>query len=431
MSDLVVNRSIPSFAGETAARPHPVRVCFAVALMVLLPPLVYYLWICATAYQGALVWPTTTNELSELIARVPAPTLASVLIFAGWFLFQALFQAAVPGPAREGTPLADGRRLTYPMNGWTSFCITLLLFGIGVAAGWVRPAVVYDQFGPLLTTVNVFTFAFCVYLYVEGKRGPSPEPGTGNLLYDYFMGTRLNPRLGSFDWKFFCEARPGLIAWVVINFCFAAKQHELHGQVTWAMVLVNAMQFLYVADYFWHEEAILTTWDIKHERFGWMLCWGDLVWVPFTYTLQALYLVHHPHDLPGWAIAGIVVLNMAGYAIFRGANWQKHCFRTNPEGLIWGKPPESIATPKGTLLLTSGWWGISRHMNYLGDWMMALAWSLPCRFGHVLPYFYFVYFLILLVHRERRDHAMCLDKYGPAWEEYCRKVPWRIIPWVY
>src|SRR2546422_11390390 len=63
-----------------------------------------------------------------------------------------------------------------------------------------------------------------------------------------------------------------------------------------AMLLVNAFQVLYVADYFFHEDAILTTWDIKHEKFGWMLAWGDLVWVPFTYTIQAYYLVDRSEE---------------------------------------------------------------------------------------------------------------------------------------
>ena len=62
---------------------------------------------------------------------------------------------------------------------------------------------------------------------------------------------------------------------------------------------------------------------------------------------------------------------------------------------------------------------------------MGLAWCLPTGFAHPLPYFYFVYFVILLVHRERRDHAMCLQKYGDRWEAYCRKVPWRIVPGLY
>lgn len=36
----------------------------------------------------------------------------------------------------------------------------------------------------------------------------------GNPLYDFFMGRELNPRIGNFDLKYFCELRPGLIGWV-------------------------------------------------------------------------------------------------------------------------------------------------------------------------------------------------------------------------
>jgi hypothetical protein len=241
----------------------------------------------------------------------------------------------------------------------------------------------------------------------------------------------LNPRLGNFDLKLFCEARPGLILWVLIDLSLAAKQYELNGAVTTPMILVCAFQFFYIADYYFHEEAILTTWDIKHENFGWMLCWGDLVWVPFTYTLQAFYLVNHTHRLSLPAAVGIVALNALGYTIFRGTNIQKHNFRKNPDRPVWGKPPECIRTARGTLLLTSGWWGIARHLNYCGDLLMALAWCLPAGFEHPLPYFYIFYFTILLVHREWRDNAMCLEKYGSDWEEYCRKVRWRIVPGIY
>lgn len=43
-------------------------------------------------------------------------------------------------------------------------------------------------------------------------------------------------------------------------------------------------------------------------------------------------------------------------------------------------PPglETISTATGRQLLVSGWWGMVRHPNYLGDLIMALAWSLPC-----------------------------------------------------
>ncbi|MCA9772746.1 MAG: hypothetical protein KC466_10095, partial [Myxococcales bacterium] len=177
--------------------------------------------------------------------------------------------------------------------------------------------------------------------------------------------------------------------------------------------------------------AILTTWDIRHENFGFMLGWGSLVWVPFTYSLQALYLVGNPVDPPTWAVVGLVALNFTGYFIFRTSNLQKHRFRRDPERPIWGQKPEYIETARGTRLLTSGWWGIARHANYLGDLMMGLAWCLSCGFERVLPYFYIIYFAILLVHREWRDGQHCAAKYGFDWKRYTARVRWRIVPGLY
>lgn len=402
-----------------------------VPLMILLPPLTYYMWICITFYGGRIVVPTSWEAARELAAHVPPPTIEAIAILGTWFALQVLLQVYAPGKIVHGVPLPDGRRLPYKMNGLLSFWITIALAVVVAAAGLLPATLLADHFGPMLTTAHIFAFAFSLYLYFHGKRHPEGEHTTGKPLYDYFMGTARNPRIGDFDLKLFFEARPGLILWVLIDLSFAAQQVERHGTLTVPMALVCAFHLLYVADYFHHERAILSTMDIKHENFGWMLCWGDFPWVPFTYTLQAMYLVQHTHSLPWWAVAGIVALNMAGYFLFRRVNSQKDRFRRDPTRPIWGKAPSYIETERGTLLLTSGYWGKARHLNYLGDLMMALAWCLPCGFDHLLPYFYFVYFTWLLIHRERRDDRMCHAKYGVAWEEYRRRVPWRIIPYVY
>jgi Delta14-sterol reductase len=404
------------------------RGLLALAGMIALPLLVYYLWLCVDDkdHPGALFVPTLND-----LARLPAPTATAATVFAAWLVLQVLLQLFAPGRWVEGVPLADGSRLRYRMNGLVAFWASLGLLVAVVWLGWLSPTLVYDHFGPLLTTVNLFAFALSLFLYFFGRFRGRREKFTSNILYDIFMGTQLNPRIGPLDLKFFLESRPGLIGWVVVNASLAAEQINEHGALTTPMCLVFAFQLLYVADYFWHEEAILTTWDIKHENLGWMLVWGDLVWVPFTYSLQAYYLIKHTHDLPLWGTAGIIALNLLGYVIFRGANWQKHQFRKDPDAPIWGRKPEFIRTQNGALLLISGWWGLARHFNYFGDLLMALAWCLPCLFAQPLPYFYFVYFLILLLHRERRDHAHCLEKYGADWERYCRKVRWRMIPYVY
>jgi len=398
-----------------------------IILLFALPALVYYLWYCLTFNRGQPMLPSP-----EMLNRFPLPTATSVVIVAGWLIFQALLQICVPGEQVEGTPLPDGTRLKYTMNGWRSWWLTWAVLFAGVALQLFPPTILADELGALLTTATVSSYLLSIYLFWHGRHFDT-EHGriTNNAIHDFWFGAMRNPRLGSFDLKLFCEARPGLIAWVVIDFSLAAKQYQLHGIVTVSMILVCAFQFWYVTDYFLHEEAILTTWDIKHEKFGWMLCWGDLVWVPFTYTIQAYYLVQHTHDLPWWGVIGIVAINAAGYVIFRGANLQKHEFRRRPRSLIWDKPPEFIETSHGSPLLTSGWWGLARHMNYFGDLLMGLAWCLPCLFESPIPYFYIAYLSILLIHRERRDNAMCAARYGEDWDRYCAKVRYRIVPGVY
>lgn len=48
--------------------------------------------------------------------------------------------------------------------------------------------------------------------------------------------------------------------------------------------------------------------DLMHDGFGFMLAFGDLVWVPFTYTLQAYYLVGHPSPLSHPGLVLIITL---------------------------------------------------------------------------------------------------------------------------
>ena len=87
-----------------------------------------------------------------------------------------------------------------------------------------------------------------------------------------------------------------------------------------------------------------------------------------------------------------------------------------------------LHTKRGTKLLTSGWWGKARKVNYTGDWIMGLSWCLVCGFESLVPYFYAIYFFVLLIHRAIRDDALCAAKYGEDWKEYKKIVPIMFIP---
>lgn len=180
---------------------------------------------------------------------------------------------------------------------------------------------IYDQYVQLIAVSLVGSFLLSCYVYyMSFEEGCILAKGgdTGYHVYDFFIGRcvsqryngtvlhhcyatlltctllaivycscrALNPRIGSLDLKEFCELRPGLIGWLVINVGMAAAQYRAHGAVSGSMVLVVLFQGFYVWDAVYMEKAILTTMDITTDGFGFMLAFGDLSWVPFIYSLQ-------------------------------------------------------------------------------------------------------------------------------------------------
>ncbi|XP_035650013.1 delta(14)-sterol reductase LBR isoform X2 [Oncorhynchus keta] len=382
-----------------------------------------------------------SQEDASLMSSPPLPALDSLWdlqvfgMVVLWLLFQALLYVLPVGKVVEGMPLRNGERLKYRMNTLYAFVLTVATLGAAVHHK-IDLSYIHSHFLQLAVSSLLCSVLLSVYLYVRSRWATqdllAPGGNSGSVIYDFFMGSELNPRIKGFDLKYFCELRPGLIGWLVINAAMALAEMQLHhlDYPSPAMILVNCFHLLYVLDAFWHEEGILSYMDITHDGFGFMLAFGDLMWVPFTFSLQAYYLVHHPNHLSLPWIVGIVTLNVIGFSIFRKANSQKNSFRRNPSDPTLSHL-KTIPTATGKSLLVSGLWGLVRHPNYLGDLIMALAWSLPCGFTHILPYFYVIYLSILLVHREARDEAQCRRKYGSAWDDYCREVRYRIIPRVY
>ena len=143
--------------------------------------------------------------------------------------------------------------------------------------------------------------------------------------------------------------------------------------------------------------------------------------------LQARLLVDFDPGLSGGALLLLVCLNALGYAIFRGANGQKDAFRRDPTDPAVAHL-QYMETATGRRLLTSGWWGLARKINYCGDWLMSLSWCLCCGAASPVGYFYSTYFAILLIHRAARDDHFCSQKYGADWDRYKQKVPSLFIP---
>lgn len=328
---------------------------------------------------------------------------------------------------------------------------------------------IWDHYIELISVNLCISFFLAAFVYVRSFSVKAGNPQmrelaagghSGNIVYDFFIGRELNPRVhlplfGTIDIKAFCEMRPGLLGWVLLNLAFVVHQYKLYGYISDSIVLLTIFQAFYVFDALYMEPAIITTIDITTDGFGFMLAFGDLVWVPFIYSLQARYLAVYPVHLGIAGILGILAVQGLGYYLFRSANNEKNLFRKNPDDPKVAHL-KYMDTASGSKLLVSGWWSIARHINYLGDWIMAWSYCLPTGisgyliqrssatgsgtvvvqgeakgWGIPITYFYLFYFTVLLVHREIRDEDKCKRKYGNDWEKYKKLVPWRILPGVY
>lgn len=348
----------------------------------------------------------------------------------GWLAFQAFLYVALPGVRVKGASLpGSSKKLEYVLNGHSAFWVSILVVGAADHYRWITMSTLYDEFVQLAVASCILSLVLSVVLYAASFRASKPllaKPGnTSVAVYDFFMGRELNPRINAFDLKYFCELRPGLIGWACLNFGALAKQEH----VSMSMLLVNVYQLAYVWDALYFERSILTTMDITTDGFGFMLAFGDLSWVPFTYSLQARYLATYDAGLSNMALVLITLLHCVGYVVFRGANSQKDKFRRDPQAAI-DKGTSYLQTKRGTKLITSGFWGAARKVNYTGDWLMGLSWCLLCGFGSPIPYFYCTYFLVLLIHRALRDDHACAEKYGADWPRYKKQVPCMFVPGV-
>ena len=156
---------------------------------------------------------------------------------------------------------------------------------------------------------------------------------------------------------------------------FAAHQRMAYPKASSPGVVLYAALFtFFVAEYLFFEEVHLYTYDFVAERVGFKLGWGCLAFYPYFYGVGLWSAASKPTpETPMLLLGAFALVFFAGWVLSRGANLQKFLFKTRPEAKLFGVlAPESIGDGSGRLLC-SGFWRFSRHINYLGEILMAIA----------------------------------------------------------
>lgn len=102
--------------------------------------------------------------------------------------FELALMKLVPGKRFQGSLTPKGNIPVYQANGMACYLITLgTLLGLAYF-GLFDPARVYDKFGSILASMNVFAWTFCFMLLIKGYVAPSSTDSgtTGNIVHDFY-----------------------------------------------------------------------------------------------------------------------------------------------------------------------------------------------------------------------------------------------------
>lgn len=419
------------------------RTVVPLLLMLICPPSVIVLWMVCAHFDGSVLAFLHDIDWATFWRLCPRPTWAAARMLVIFAVLEGLLLVLLPGEIHHGPVTPAGNRPRYRMNGLLAWVVTHgVLLLAAYPLGLFRLGEIYDNLGSILVVCNVLALLLCGVLYYKGVHAPSSSDNgrSGNLVFDYFWGVELHPTIWGESLKQYVNCRLSMMGWSVIVISCAAKQYETEGRISNTMLVTAALQVIYLLKFFRWESGYFGSLDIMHDRFGFYIFWGVAVWVPCLYTLVSQYQVLHPVELPGAVAGAIFFFGLLSIWANYDADAQRQRVReTAGKTTVWGKAPETMTAryvtadgkERESLLLLSGWWGLSRHFHYVAEIGLALAWTLPAGISRVTPYAYVVFLTALLVDRAGRDDRRCRAKYGADWDRYCERVPYKIIPYLY
>lgn len=350
------------------------------------------------------------------------------------FILLQYFLTFLPGNIYNGPKPIDKRQITptYKENGVKAFILNSLIIYSFCKYEVINYMFIYDNIDILWLSLNVYALLLClILLNLSKSRGFNDY---NSNIERFYLGQELYPLINNFNIKFFTNCRFGMMLWPTLLIIYINCHYKLNNKINMSMLSNFIIQMIYIFKFYLWEKGYMNSLDIIHDKAGYYICWGCIVWVPSFYTLSGYYLVNNVGTTDNISLLLLiigVISTILNYwsdnqkIIFRESKGKCKIFFNNPTFIVAKYTHDKNSS---NLLLTSGFWGISRHFNYFTELIAAYSWCLNCNsiFGLMYP----IYLTVLLVHRSKRDYSKCNNKYS-NWSEYCNIVKYNIIPLIY
>eukprot|EP00092_Neocalanus_flemingeri_P034652 GFUD01037694.1.p1 GENE.GFUD01037694.1~~GFUD01037694.1.p1 ORF type:complete len:624 (-),score=156.46 GFUD01037694.1:628-2499(-) len=346
---------------------------WAIIFMILGPVILVSLHTLCTKTGCKLETPKFSTKLADYINK------DAIIQFAG---FAAVLKISNFIPIGS---VVNGQR----MNGFATLLI--LLSAVPALVYYKVPlSSVRANYFFLMASCIIVSFLSAIVYYIASfwaaKSSINSKGNTGNPIVDIFNGRTVNIKFLGFDAKL-TTFRISMIGLAVLNVLMVTDSIvSAGGNANPTVILAAAFQVLYAMDAMFFEEYYFHSHDAMNSGFGWSLISSYLTF-PFLPTLITKYLLDRSPIVAWYYLALIGLMNAVGYVIFRSSETQRCEFAKNPSNPALAHL-ETVSTAGNRKLIVSGWWGLVRHPNYLGEVLIQWSWVLPARLhgpGTILP----------------------------------------------
>ncbi|CAN5420078.1 hypothetical protein BH09ACT4_BH09ACT4_00100 [soil metagenome] len=340
-----------------------------------------------------------------------------------------LLHVVIPVRRRSGYVKSDetGEVLRYRINGRYVLGASIILWFLLGYFNVVPYVWLYETRWWGLIGACVIGVAFSLIIVLK-------YPSTGRTFFaDLWFGRSkdVQIRAGFVDAKVWLYL-VGAVLLQLNVLSFAAFHLANVADINPGFLLGCAMLTWFCCEYLIFERIHLWTYDFIAERVGFKLGFGCLAFYPYFYSVALWFTADLPNPgVPTWLTVLFAALFLCGWVLTRGANMQKYFFKTAPDRKFLWITPQAMSDGNHSILV-NGFWGASRHINYLGEILQAVAIALaPGYFGIWMVWLYPIYYVALFLSRQADDDKLCRAKYGELWDHYTKQVKYKIVPRLY
>uniref|UniRef100_A0AC35UFG6 7-dehydrocholesterol reductase n=1 Tax=Rhabditophanes sp. KR3021 TaxID=114890 RepID=A0AC35UFG6_9BILA len=409
---------------------------FLTILLVLSCPLLFAYHYIIFNFNGSIKETLRVFLFTEYTIDVPLNMVAFVFPL---FLVCGHLVMVVILPVEDMVILEmDGTFKQRKLNSFTCSFLFTLFYILGSGLNLYDGGCVFENWLQISTVISIIII---VSLLLTIGRTARAYNDSNTILSDLYFGIDLTPQFLDIDIKKFITHHLSTSIWLIYIVSAILHAKKTQKQISDTLIGVCLLQIVYIFKFLWNEHFFYSNLDAQNDKAGFYRIWGVLVFMPTIYTT--------PITLAAKVSKGgnVFFYNMTILTVGLMAQWitaaidrQKYNFRLSQGRCkIWGYDPFFIVAKSRkengdihtSLILGSGFWGISRRLNYSMEWISIVTWTLMSGSSTLLALFPVLFITIFLIGRGLRDEQRLLQKYGNYWVQYCQRVPFIFMPGVY